>query len=157
MLVGIVADSHDHLEAARDAVALMRARGVERILHAGDIISPFAVKAFLEGRVDVDAVFGNNDGEKRILSELLRGITEGHRRLALEGRTVVLVHDRADLPDEEAARADLVVFGHNHYPEVKETDGRIELNPGEVCGWLTRQRTLALWDTKGGLPEIVEF
>ncbi|MHC4780529.1 MAG: metallophosphoesterase [Planctomycetota bacterium] len=157
MLVGIVADSHDNLYATKGAVDVLVARKVEVILHGGDIIAPFTAKAFLEAAVPVEAVFGNNDGETSMLSELLPGIARGARTLDLDGRKVLLVHDRADLSEEQASGADMVVFGHNHHPELREVGGRIELNPGEVCGWLTGRHTLAVWDSGGGLPEFVEF
>ncbi|MHC5036596.1 MAG: metallophosphoesterase [Planctomycetota bacterium] len=157
MIIGIVADSHDNLYATAASVRVLKAKGVERILHAGDIVAPFTAKAFLEVGVPVDAVFGNNDGERAMLSDLLPGITEGFRRLEIDGKTVLLVHEREALPEAETEGADLVVFGHTHAPERREVGTRVEINPGECGGWLSGRETLALWDTRAGSPEILEI
>jgi putative phosphoesterase len=157
LLVGIVADSHDHCDAAREAVRVLTGRGVRRILHAGDWVAPFTAKIFLAAGVPVDGVFGNNDGEKRILAELLPGVSEGARRLDVDGRTVLLVHDRAALPEAEAQGAHAVVSGHTHEADVKIVDGRLEINPGEVGGWLHGRKTLAVWDTESNEVEVVDL
>ena len=157
MIIGIVSDSHDNLDAVREAVEILKENGVERILHAGDIVAPFAAKVFLEVGVPVDAVFGNNDGEKTKLTELLPGIALGARKLRLEGKAVVLVHDRKKLPARELELAEVLVHGHTHEAEVKRDGRRLEINPGEVGGWLTGKKTLAIWNTESELPEIVDF
>jgi putative phosphoesterase len=157
MRVGIVSDSHDNGDAARVCVRIFQEKGVERILHAGDIVAPFTAQVFLEAGVPVDAVFGNNDGETELLSKVLPGIEKGWRRLRIGGHVVLLVHDRHHVPPQELEGARLLVHGHTHDAECVETGGRIELNPGECGGWLRGRKTLALWDTEGGLPEILEF
>ena len=49
-MIGIMSDSHDNLTAIRKAVEFFNKKQVKAVLHAGDIISPFTVRAFKELR-----------------------------------------------------------------------------------------------------------
>ncbi len=63
MKLGIISDTHDHLDHIRKAAEEFRKQEVDLVIHAGDYTSPPAVKA-LEG-LKTAGVFGNNDGEKK--------------------------------------------------------------------------------------------
>ncbi len=43
MQIGLFADTHDHLDRLRQAVALFNQRGCDLVLFAGDLVSTFAV------------------------------------------------------------------------------------------------------------------
>jgi len=156
-IVGVVSDSHDHMENIRRAVRVFEEAGCGLVVHAGDVISPFALKAFLEGRFELAAVYGNNDGERAGLARLLPGICEGP--LGVEtpgGKRVLVAHERWRLP-EDGGGADLMVFGHTHEAGLEEVGGVLALNPGEACGYLTGRATVALWDDKTGEARIIEL
>jgi len=145
MLVGVLADTHDNMPMIRKAVAFFAQQEVERILHAGDFVAPFALKALLEAGIPLIGVFGNNDGEKEGLSKLCPAICEPPRRFELARRTIVLTHDAARLSEDVAEGADVIISAHTHAPEI--TDGRpLRLNPGETGGWLEGRCTVALLD-----------
>ena len=40
MKIGIISDSHDHVDNIRRAVSVFREASVELVIHAGDIVSP---------------------------------------------------------------------------------------------------------------------
>jgi hypothetical protein len=153
--LGVISDTHDHLTNIRKALALFRELGVEAVVHAGDVVAPFAAKALLEFDSPLLAVFGNNDGERAGLSRLL-DIEPGPRELSLDGKKVVLAHDAAEVPDELARSSDVVVTGHTHDPGV--VPGRpATLNPGEAGGWLTGRATCAVLDLDTMEAEILEL
>ena len=114
MLIGVVSDSHDNVPAIAAAVKALRARGVEHLLHAGDVVAPFAAKAWREFQGPITAVYGNNDGERAGLARVLTDIHEPPHSLTLAGRRIVLAHDENALAETVAAEADLVVIGHTH-------------------------------------------
>ncbi|MCS7217304.1 MAG: metallophosphoesterase [Candidatus Bipolaricaulota bacterium] len=149
MRIGVVSDSHDHLANLRRALALLRERGAELVLHAGDFVSPFVAEPFREAGLRVVGVFGNNDGDRLHLRERFAGVGELHvgpHELELGGRRILLMHEPRALEALAASgKYDLVVYGHTHRAEVRE--GRpLVLNPGELGGWLTGRATLALVD-----------
>ncbi|MBM3309767.1 MAG: YfcE family phosphodiesterase, partial [Candidatus Altiarchaeales archaeon] len=43
-MIGIMADTHDHVEATVRAVNLFKDKNVSMIIHAGDLVSPFTVE-----------------------------------------------------------------------------------------------------------------
>ena len=46
MKVGLMADSHDRIPAVAELLKLMREAGATMVLHAGDYVSPLALKPF---------------------------------------------------------------------------------------------------------------
>ncbi len=163
MLVGVMADSHDHLDRLKLAVQQLRDRKIELLLHAGDFIAPFTVPILHEVGCPIRAVFGNNDGEKVGLHS--RFMALGHqvqeRPWAYEhqGRRFLLLHEPVALDTLAGSQDyDLVVYGHTHHIEVRNPDqGALLLNPGEVCGWLTQKPTCALVDLARRHIEILNL
>jgi putative phosphoesterase len=51
----------------------------------------------------------------------------------------------------------VVVHGHTHMPREERVGGALIVNPGEVCGYITGKRTLALLDTASGRVEFLEL
>jgi putative phosphoesterase len=117
MLIGLIADTHGYLDP-RVPLAL---KGVELILHAGDIGAE-GVLAALASIAPVTAVAGNNDGQLAHLGLPLRVDME------LEGVKLHLVHrliDAAPGPDTRVA-----VYGHSHKALVAQREGMLWVNPG---------------------------
>ncbi|MHC4248222.1 MAG: metallophosphoesterase [Planctomycetota bacterium] len=161
MIVGLMADSHDHMRLVRAALEVFRGRGAEVVLHAGDVVAPFAAKLLAGFEKPVHAVFGNNDGERAGLGRVL-DIAAGPRALELGGRRIVVAHDLGDVPEGEMAGADVVVTGHTHAPlvgpgEPGEPGQPLRVNPGETGGWLTGRATCAVLDTESLETELCEL
>lgn len=147
MKVGIISDSHDNLPLIRAALRAFADAGAEAIIHAGDIISPFAAKELLGAGLPLYAVYGNNDGEKKELPAILEGIRPGHRKFTLDAKRFLLVHDRGALSPGDLEGADILVYGHTHGYRV-EPGPPLAVNPGESGGWLTGTPTAAVLDTE---------
>ena len=49
---------------------------------------------------------------------------------------------------------DVVIVGHTHHYEIREVGRTILVNPGEVCGYLTGVKSVALLDTRKRVVEI---
>jgi len=156
MKLGVLADTHDHLEALSGALRAFRRAKVQAILHAGDYVAPFALQRLLEAGLPVYGVFGNCDGERAGLTKLLPDLAPGPRHLELGGRKICLVHVRETLSHEDREASDIVIFGHTHEPLVTRDEGRLVLNPGECCGWTTGRSTAALLDTQAMTAEIIQ-
>jgi len=122
VLIGVVADTHGLLRPQ----ALRRLRGVDRIVHAGDIGGP-EVLAGLEAVAPVTAVRGNNDR-----GAWARAIPE--TAVLVVGRVrLYVLHDVKGLDvDPRGAAIDAVIAGHSHKPSLVERDGVLFLNPGSI-------------------------
>lgn len=156
MKLGVISDTHDNLTAIAAAMRRFQAAGVEALVHAGDFVSPFALKRILQARLPVHAVFGNNDGERVGLTALLPDLADGPRHLQLGGKKICLVHDRSRLSYDHFEAADVVIFGHTHETLVEHREGRLIVNPGEACGWLTGRCTVAMLDTDRLAADVEE-
>lgn len=154
MLVGIIADTHDNVPKIREAVELLNRRQVGLVIHCGDFVAPFSVKALLGLEAPIECVFGNNDGEKEGLKELLPVLQEPPAELVVAGRKFLITHQIANV--EECQDADYIIYAHTHEAEVK-TGSPTFINPGECGGWLTGNCTIAILEVETGLTEIVEL
>jgi putative phosphoesterase len=157
MKIGVMADSHDNVPMVRSAVDIFRVEDVDCVIHAGDIVAPFAAKELLKFEKRVICVFGNNDGERKWLKKLLIDIHEPPHVFELGGRRVVLTHMIEDVPQNPSVKPEIVICGHTHVTEIQLNDDGLRLNPGECGGWLTGKCTVAILDTKSMDVRIVEL
>lgn len=120
--IGVISDTHGLLRP--EAIAALR--GVDRILHAGDVGSAEVLEQ-LARLAPVTAVRGNNDhgpwAQRLAQTEVVE-----------IGETFVFVlHDLHELDlDPAAAGFAVVVSGHSHRPDVARRDGVLFLNPGSA-------------------------
>lgn len=156
MKIGVISDSHDNLPMIRRAVELFNGRGdIELVLHAGDFVAPFAMKALLQLNVPLLAVFGNNDGEHVGLSKLAADLADPPVQREIGGRAVCIVHSIEQAAGCEA-HADVIVYGHDHQANIGPGPP-LKVNPGECCGYLTGRATVAIVDLETLTAEIIEL
>ncbi len=156
MIVGIVSDSHDNMCKIERGLADFENRGVETILHAGDFVAPFALKAFLRAGLPFIGVYGNNDGEREGLGKMHNKLFEGPHRFSLADRTVLMAHEKESIEQARQGDEDLIIFGHNHAPDIV-VDSSLWVNPGEMGGWLTGRSTGAIVNLREMTAELIEF
>jgi uncharacterized protein len=120
--VGVISDTHGLLRP--EAVATLR--GVDAIVHAGDIGTSDVLDSLGE-LAPVTAVRGNNDrggwAEKLPSTEVLE----------IGGVLLYVLHDVKELGlDPRAAGLSVVISGHSHQPWQEERDGVLFFNPGSA-------------------------
>ncbi len=170
MLLGVISDTHDDLEAAVRAARLFVSRGVELVLHLGDIVAPFTLAVFKsEGVEKLIAVYGNNCGEKlglaRVASQLGYSIEDWPRLVEAGGRRILMLHgtgpaEKTRMFVDSLARSgdyDAVLYGHTHQVDVRRIGRTLVLNPGTACGCLAERKTVAILDTEKMEAEIIEI
>jgi hypothetical protein len=156
-VLGLVSDTHvpDYCPALPTAV-LEALRGVDLILHAGDV-GDLGVLDQLGAVAPVVAVHGNDD------SPAAQATLPYQQLVVASGQRVLLCHTHLPDPAEEAASraedrwepkldrraamahragAGVIVFGHSHVPMAVEHQGVLLVNPGAIAppGPLYRQR-----------------
>lgn len=125
MRIGLISDTHGKLRPQ----VFEHFRGVERILHAGDV-GPYDLLVELEALAPVTAVVGNTDGFE------LRGRVPESAELEAAGRRIVVVHGHRlgsptpGLLHEAYPDADIIIYGHTHRPLIERVGGTLVVNPG---------------------------
>ena len=158
MKVGVISDTHDRMPTFRRAIALFQRLEVGAIFHAGDYVAPFAAKLIAHDvlTTPLHCIYGNNDGERQGLKAVLPNVEDGPLRVVLGGRTIVMHHFIDWLQPQDRRDVDVVITGHTHEVHNERENGRLLLNPGECCGWVTDRCTVAILDLEKLEANIVE-
>jgi len=120
--IGLISDTHGLLRPQ----AIEALRGVDRIVHAGDVGDP-AVLERLAKIAPVSAVRGNVDG-----GELARRLPRTAEIETPSGWLHVLhILEELEL-NPRAAGFVAVVFGHSHRPSLEQREGVLYVNPGSA-------------------------
>ncbi len=146
--VGLISDTHGYLDPAMAEVF----RGVDRIVHAGDVGDEAVLKG-LEKIAPVTVVKGNIDGgDLRFLP--LEAMVE------VGGVTIAALHIAGSpkRPKKQAldvirrVRPDVLVVGHSHVPVVGKVLGALWINPGAAgrVGFHRERYAAILKVTTGG-------
>lgn len=145
MKIGIISDSHDRLDKIEKSIDLFNHRRIDLVLHAGDFVSPFALKRF--GRLDsrLIVVFGNNDGDRLVLRHVAEKLGfEIHispYELSIDKKRLLIMHEPLFLA--YLKNYDLIVYGHTHQLDIKNGHPMI-INPGDSSGWLASSTAVIL-------------
>ena len=122
MLIGVISDTHGLLRP--EALAAMR--GVEHILHAGDV-GDIAILEKLREIAPVTAIRGNVDVSGPCADLPATDVVE------LGGKLFYVVHSVNDLDiDPVAAGVAMVVSGHSHKASVSVRKDVVFFNPGSA-------------------------
>jgi putative phosphoesterase len=159
MKVGLMADGHDRVPAIAELLRLMQTAGVTMVLHAGDYVSPFSLKPFEDSHMQLQGVFGRNDGDPQgLLSRASAGIGleifESPHSFDVGGTQILLVHDIADVQKRSIKAHSIVVHGFAHQQSMKTQGESLLVNPGEACGWMYGTPGAAILDLE---TKQVEF
>jgi uncharacterized protein len=158
-MIGIMSDSHDNLDAIRKAVKIFNKEEVDVVIHAGDLISPFTALEFRKLDPELVAIYGNNDGEKEGLKVAYEElcILEDFKEISVEGWKFSVIHGSNQAIVDSLAKCgkyDVVIRGHTHKMEILNGETMI-INPGEVCGYVSGQKTVVLLDTDDLSFEVI--
>jgi putative phosphoesterase len=156
MRIGVVSDTHDRLPTLREALQRFATLGIETLIHPGDVIAPFAAKLLAGFPGNVHITYGNNDGERAGLKSILPQIQDGPLWLDLAGKRLLVHHFVEWCRPQEIAAADVIITGHTHQVAIEPRDGKLFVNPGECCGWVTGRATAAIIDLKTNEVELIE-
>lgn len=120
--IGLISDTHGLVRPE----ALAALKGVELIVHAGDIGKPEVLNR-LQAIAPLAAIKGNNDTAPwaRHIPEILD--------VHVKDRTLRVIHNLRDSQSNlRAAGIDIVISGHSHKPSVESRDNVLFVNPGSA-------------------------
>jgi len=149
VLLGILADSHNHLARTEAAVALLRDAGAEALAHCGDLASPEIVAAcaalpfyFVLGNHDADAA----DDLRRVAEETGATCLDWGGEFTFGGKRIAITHGHmtVDLRPLLEAEPDYLLSGHSHVAHDRREGPTRRINPGAL--YRARVPTVALLD-----------
>ncbi|MDI9645325.1 MAG: metallophosphoesterase [Archaeoglobales archaeon] len=140
----VVSDSHDNIFAIRELLEYLKNEIFDFVVHAGDIVSPFALQEFKKLNKKLYVAFGNNDGERKMLTKIcedygwsIGDIVEFPGGIVYHGtdQSVLNILCRIGI---------FVICGHTHKAKIEKRENCTVINPGELCGYLTGRKTFAI-------------
>lgn len=142
--IGVLSDTHGKLR--EEVLGILRECDV--ILHAGDINTLQTLEKLRE-IAPVYVVRGNAD--KEWAADLPEQMSE-----ELYGLRIFMVHNKKEIPGDTAGY-DLVIYGHSHKYEEKETEDCFFLNPGS-CGprRFSQPVTMAVLEVEEGKFHVIK-
>ena len=135
MKVGVLSDSHDNEAAVVAAAGVFRARGIEALIHCGDVVSGSTLELLRGFRLWV--CLGNNDSPRGLEAavERIGGAYAPVLDIEIGGKKFFVAH--GDRPGAlsaafHAGAHDYVLYGHTHRRDDRR-EGRTRLvNPGAL-------------------------
>jgi putative phosphoesterase len=160
MRLGIISDTHGHVELTRPAVRMFESLEVEAVLHCGDIGSMAVVELFAAWPAHF--VFGNCDANARqFAAEIEQAGQTCHGLfgdLSFEGVRVALLHSHDGRRFRETIQSGtygLVCYGHTHLAAIEQHGETMVLNPGAI--YRANPHSVAVVDLPAVEATIVEL
>jgi len=167
LLIGLISDTHIAVPSKTLPPQIKKAfRGVDLILHAGDIWISSALDE-LESIAPVIAAWGDDDMEVDLGND--KRMLTGHT-LHLDGITLWLAHIKpryglispqdewySSWPKNEEPKdpPQVVVYGHTHFAKIEDYKGVLFVNPGSATlpSYVPKLGTVALLNISSGRAE----
>lgn len=144
MKVGLLSDTHDNMTKIEKSVELLNEKGVEFVIHCGDIVSPFAAVPLKKLKCDFIGVFGNNDGDLLMINKVTDNkFYKAPKKIEFDNKSIILFHEPFIFEDIDES-IEFVFYGHTHKKYLKKKGQQLIVNPGTVSGYLTGESTLSI-------------
>jgi putative phosphoesterase len=161
MLIGLLSDTHNDIEATKRAIAIFQSRGIKTIIHAGDITSPRMLQYLKDFECYI--VLGNGDliDSEEIdvkANELGMKSVDLKSEFELAGKKFFVFHGH-DVPMYREAVAsekyNYIIKGHTHNFENYISNGCRIINPGAVYGH--DESSIAILDVEADKVEKIDL
>ncbi len=159
-MIALISDTHENEEAMKKAVAVIKRKKVEFVVHLGDIVSPPVLEHFKGLKMKI--IYGNNDGEEIGLRNmaLKLGFEEPKEELEFthKGKKVYAYHGTdANRLNQRIfyGKYDYVLCGHTHQKRDERVKGTRVINPGAL--FRCDPYTIAFLDVSTDTVEFVEI
>jgi len=160
MKIGIISDTHDNVGNILKAVKVFQAKGVEFVVHCGDVVSPASAKFF--NGVKIKLVKGNCDGDTEHIGEKLESIAGEYlgesAELSIDGKQIAAYHgqDKAKLDKIiKSGQYRYVLTGHSHKLRDEVVGKTRVLNPG--AHYYGSEGTIMILDLKEDKVEVIRL
>jgi uncharacterized protein len=166
MKIGVISDTHDHMDNVKKFVKIFIDRKVNAVFHCGDLVAPFMWTPFepiKKANIPFYFVYGNNDGERAGIKKIFGNVCEikgDFFETTLNNKKILMFHDLSPEMVDALAKSGsyhVILKGHTHQKEVKKIGNTLLVNPGEGCGYLTGKASVAIVDIDELKAEFIEL
>jgi len=124
-----MSDTHKKLGRAKKVIDLLIDKGVEFIIHAGDIVRVEVLEYLEEKNIKYVAVLGNNDFHLYSVVDKFNLFSEPYYFKFANKTWKTMHYPKYMFPLD----TDIIVYGHTHDVDISFNGKNLILNPGEVC------------------------
>ncbi len=161
MKLAVLSDSHDKMEKILKFIEIVKKENVSLVIHLGDFISPFTFKLGFNLLKNSDikfiGVFGNNDGEVIGLLKMCYGdIYKPPHFLEINNKKFLIMHEPYFIDNIMTNKIDFILYGHTHQMDIRKKKNLTIINPGELCGYITKKSTFVILDLEKGKNKVIE-
>jgi putative phosphoesterase len=169
VLVFVISDTHDRLDKVVRFTEVVKSEpGPGYIVHLGDVVSPFTLRALAENippTYKLKLVLGNNDGDILLLNKIIGELGEQPEEVEFCGLRVLMLHgfktrELTDRIVESLAcggHYDVIMYGHTHKYRLNRVCSSYLLNPGSLAGYLTDKSTYAKIDCQNLTMSLIDL
>ena len=160
MRLGIISDTHGHVEHTRPAVRMLESLDVDVVLHCGDVGSIAVVEMLAAWPAHF--VFGNCDSDLANFAAAIEKLGQTcHGQfgdLEFDGVRVALLHSHDGRRFRETINGGeyrLVCYGHTHVAAMDRRGPTLVLNPGAI--YRANPHSIAIVDLPAVEATIIEL
>ena len=163
MRIGVVSDTHNNLKNIHKLICLFNEKGVDSVIHTGDITNAKTLDRFSGLNCELYGVYGNNDRNEKGLKEvaLKNGFQFNDPPYVIEkgSRKIAIFHEpeliESFLVSNE--KIDIVLHGHTHRFRKEFVNNILLFNPGESAGFLKGRNAIGIINLIDLSTEIIFF
>jgi hypothetical protein len=163
MQIGVLSDTHDNLDNLLTVLETFRNRGIETVIHCGDLTDFNLVSHFSDFRFIY--LIGNIDYAPETIRKRVEKMREDNFaglvfRGKLDGVSVAATHSHIEgkvMELVQEKRHDWIFHGHTHERRDETVHGTRIVNPGALGGLVRGARSFCIVDLTAGEVEFIKL
>ncbi|PID52633.1 MAG: hypothetical protein CR972_00980 [Candidatus Moraniibacteriota bacterium] len=163
MKIAIISDIHDQIDRLEWVLSELSQREYEHTFLLGDYCSPFVISKLCAINTPINAVWGNNDGDKQTILEIAANHKQPFLFSSTDFNDVILNNKKYFITHypslaENAAlsgKYDAVFHGHLHARKEEMINDTPIINPGKLALYPNNEKSFAIYDTETTKVEFV--
>lgn len=160
MLIGIISDTHDHIDNTNKTIEQLNQKGCKVLIHCGDFTSPFMMSELKKFNGDIHACFGNIDDRYNTPKKAKDNnidLQGDHGFIEIDNKKIAFTH--FPVVAQTFASQDkynIVFHGHTHKKREEKINNTLLINPGEIMGRIGTP-SYAIYNTENDSVEFFDI
>ncbi|MGD9028915.1 MAG: metallophosphoesterase family protein [Anaerolineae bacterium] len=162
MRISIISDTHDDRSSLETTLGILKAEGITRVLHCGDLCGPAIAELLAE--FDVWFARGNMDRHPELEQTIRETMGPGRlaeiHHLMFDGHPVAMIHGHQESRLRRLISAGehaYVCHGHTHRRSDRRLGPTRVINPGALGGMRWQQRSFCILDLESDEAELIRI